>query len=90
VKENQSVYAKPYLKNTNTFSYLQTSSYHPKSTNKAIYQGEMPGLPATVLKKQITKPPWILSNKKFQLGAIQSMVYWLYNFQKETSIYPSP
>jgi len=40
VKENHSLYVKPYFKATNTFSYLQKSSYHPKFTFKGIYRGE--------------------------------------------------
>ena len=40
IKEDNSVYVKPHFKSTNSFSYLQTTSYHPKSTFKAIFQGE--------------------------------------------------
>ncbi|XP_065896286.1 uncharacterized protein [Dysidea avara] len=40
VKENHQLYVKPHFKTTNTFSYLQTSSYHPKFTFKGIYRGE--------------------------------------------------
>jgi len=40
VKENHSLYVKPHFKATNTFSYPQTSSYHPKFTFEGVYQGE--------------------------------------------------
>jgi len=40
VKQGSTIYVKPHFKNTNTFSYVPTTSYHHTTIFKAIYRRE--------------------------------------------------